>query len=309
MVEIEIPSGTRLLVTGASGLVGKKLLNYLSGKAEVFALSRDPEKRAPQERDLAHWIKGDLLEPLTFMHELERIDVVVNLAQSPKYREFPDAAADIFGVNTAGSVALLDAAARMDVRKFIHVSTGGVYAPQSGPIPETAEFNPGRGLQFYASTKYAAELMVSSYGEMFETAILRPFFVYGVGQQRSMLIPSLIEKIGTGQSIYLHGHSGLSLNPVCVDDFVACVIAAVQSDVTGTFNVAGPETKTIRELCETVGGILGQTPVFDVLDVDVVPDMVADTSRQAAELVKPCVPFSVGVRPMCEHWSADTRYG
>jgi nucleoside-diphosphate-sugar epimerase len=59
---------------------------------------------------------------------------------------------------------------------------------------------------------------------------------------------------------------GLWLTPTHVDDLAQIVAAAIEEGWSGTTNVATPEAVSLRRLAETVGGLLGRRPVFQVTD-------------------------------------------
>ena len=113
----------RVLVTGANGFVGRRLLETHSGGHELVALARTRGPELPG----VEWIEHDLVEPLADARLPDRIDAVIHLAQSRRYREFPEGARDVFEVNTRSTFELLEYARRAGARSFVFASTGGVY--------------------------------------------------------------------------------------------------------------------------------------------------------------------------------------
>ena len=60
----------------------------------------------------------------------------MHLAQSPRYRDFPEGALDVFEVNVGSTQRLLDWACRQGVKRFIYASSGGVYGHGEAPFEE-----------------------------------------------------------------------------------------------------------------------------------------------------------------------------
>ena len=185
---------SRILVTGATGLCGRALcLRLLEKSHEVFAVVKDREAKLPKGVspvfiDLSkHW-EIELLP--------SKIDMIVHLAQSPHFRDFPDRALDIFKVNVESTARLLDYGKRIGIEKFIYTSSGGIYGNGSHAFQENAPVEPTSKLGHYLGTKSCCEILINSYASVFDVVILRPFFVYGPGQNQSMLMPRLFRNGG-----------------------------------------------------------------------------------------------------------------
>jgi len=273
---------SRLLVTGASGLLGARFVALAASQGhEVCAVGRSaPEPPQPNVR----WIAMDLARPLDRSALPPQIDAVLHLAQSRRFREFPDGAGDVFAVNVARTAELLDYAHGAGATHFVLASTGGVYAPSAEPLTEDSALATKPG--FYPASKRAAELLAHPYAGLMTVGILRFFFIYGAGQGSDMLMPRLVASVRDGRPIQLQGNDGLSLNPVHVDDAAAAVLAATEMEESATVNVAGPSTVTLREIAGLIGAELGVEPRFE-LDEGSAPSLVADTARMRRVLAEP----------------------
>ena len=279
----------RLVVTGATGFVGRHLIEHLAGRHELYAVARRRAARAPVH---CTWIEQDLR---TLDHDAlpDRIEGVIHLAQSPRYRDFPDGAQDMFAVNVASTLGLLEYARRAGARSFVLASTGGVYDYHSGPIRES-EHEP-RPTAFYFRSKRAAELLAGAYAELFAVIVFRFFFVYGLGQAR-MLIPTLIDKVVGGEDILIDGDPGLAINPIHVDDAVRAFEPALALATSRTFNVAGAERVTITGLVQLIAELAGRPPSITHNDAQPPADLVADIGRLRAELgIEPSVSLRQGL--------------
>lgn len=281
-----------VIVTGAGGLLGAHVVPLLARDAHVVATGyRPPEISCANVTALGL----DLSGPLDRSRLPERVDAVIHLAQSSRFRDFPDAAGDVFEVNTARVVDLLDYARRAGATNFVYASTGGVYGGGAEPLGEDAPAPPaGETLAFYPATKRAGELLAEAFAPCLHVAVLRYFFIYGAGQKRSMLIPRLVDTIREGRTVTLQGEGGLRCNPVHAGDAARATVAAAALERSATVNIAGPETLSLREICETIGRRVGRPPAFEVQPGEP-RDLIADTARMASLLVPPTRRFEDGV--------------
>ncbi|MDP4289141.1 MAG: NAD(P)-dependent oxidoreductase [Bacteroidota bacterium] len=278
----------RILVTGASGLVGKAFLRALPPDIQPIALAR-------REVDGIETIKHDLRSP-NLPTLPDDVDTVVHLAQEPHFRDFPRMAPSTHAVNTEATLHLLDWARLAGAKRFILASTGGLYAITNKPITEEQAIEIGEGpLAFYFATKRGAELLTERYQTLMTTIILRFFFVYGAGQSDTMLFPRLIASVQKGQPIQLAGQDGLRFNPIHAKDAGDAVAAALKINKHLTANIAGPEIVTMRALGEKIGRQLAMPVNFTSQESLIAPSMVADISIMREKLVVPKIGITEGI--------------
>ena len=190
----------RILLTGATGFIGRRLTTLLSQRGhEVVCLLR-PDTPCPPG---AKSIQADLGRT-DAIGTLPSGDALIHLAQSSRYRGFPDAADDVFSVNTGSTARLLVLARHNGTRSFVFASTGSVYSMRDAPCREEAALQPD---DFYAASKVAAEALLRPYAHHFRTCALRLFAPYGAGQH-DRLVPTLIERVREHRPISLDGGAG-----------------------------------------------------------------------------------------------------
>jgi nucleoside-diphosphate-sugar epimerase len=242
-----------ILITGASGYLGSSLINKLSGldTCNIYALSRtEPIKTYSSN---IHFIHTDLSNIAWISHLPQQIDIVVYLAQSVKYRLFPEGAVDMMRINTQCVFELLEWSRINKVKKFIYASTGNVYKSSGNTLYESDPLFPA---SFYTASKINAENVVQQYSTFFETIILRIFSIYGPGQ-KNMLIPSVIERIKAGELITLAHNKGIILSPVYISDAVQMLERIIFNTIKpGVYNFAGRENVSLAELVKIAEAVL-----------------------------------------------------
>jgi nucleoside-diphosphate-sugar epimerase len=287
----------KVLVTGAAGFVGSRLVAELAPRHDVVGLVRGP---APAVEGV-HWIELDLAQPFDPARLPARVDAVIHLAQSQRYREFPEGAADMFAVNVGATFSLLEYARKAQAQTFVFTSSGGVYGFR---YERFVEGDPVSPLNFYLGSKYSSELLIGNYGAFFRTVVLRPFFVYGPGQQ-GMLVPNLVERVLADEAVVIEGDPGLRINPIYVEDAIRVFEPALLLERSGVFNVAGDEVVTMTELVELIGVVTGRTPRIAHRETAADGDLVGDNESMKKLLgVVPRVPLRDGVRNVVERLSA-----
>ena len=273
----------KVLVTGAAGFIGQRLVNELATRHTVHALVRSRDAALTQGIQTVVW---DLARPLDDAGLPKEVDVVVHLAQSRRHREFPESAQDIFDVNVGSTQRLLEYARKAGAGRFVYASSGGVHGYSIDPVNEESAIEP---IGYYLTTKYVGELLLKPYRQYFSTVVLRPFFVYGPHQAQHMFLPRLASSILEGRPIYLRGATGIRVNPVHVSDAARAFARAVDLEGDHVVNVAGPDVLSLREIVEAMATLLGRAPVFQPASDASTGDLIGDTSRMTALFGSPRV--------------------
>ncbi len=275
------------LVTGAAGLLGRATVNRLADAGvDVHALVRGKEQAF---RDDVQFHVADLSRPLVAKSLPRHVDTIFHLAQAREFRDFPESALPVFAINVATTAFLLDYAGRVEVSSFVYASSGGVYRNARGiPLTEESPLQDPAGLGHYLATKLSSEALVGSYSAHFDSVALRFFFIYGAGQDRSMLVPRLYDRVKNGEPLALQGDIGMRINPVHVSDAAAATIAAAGLEGPATVNIAGPESISLRGMGELFGADSGCEPVFEST-AGAPADLIASTVRMSELLLPPAI--------------------
>jgi nucleoside-diphosphate-sugar epimerase len=252
-------SDARLLVTGATGMVGSRVAQRAIEQGyRVRALARPgSDRRLLQGLDLEIF-EGDLGDHRCFPALVEGVDRVVHAGAhigdwgpAQKYR----------AINVVALEHLLTALERAgQLRRFVHISSLGVYqARHHYGSDESLPADP-RGLDGYTRTKAEAEVVVKRHVAEcgLPAVILRPGFIYGAGERYA--IPRLIAKFESGVIKFI-GDGKKVLNNVYVGNLVDAVLLALQRDdsvVGETYNIRDARLVTREEYLMTVAEYLNK---------------------------------------------------
>ncbi|HEY6033092.1 MAG TPA: NAD-dependent epimerase/dehydratase family protein [Kofleriaceae bacterium] len=191
----------RAFVTGGSGFLGGALIQALRERGiEVVALARSDDAAAKVVALGAKASRGDL--DSVNVEDLRGCDVVFHSAALTKEH---GTLAEHRKVNVEGTRAIVEAAQRAGVSRFVHVSTEAVLA-DGHPILRADENvpYPARPAGPYPISKGEAERIVLAANRTgFATVIIRPRFIWGVGD--TSLLPQIAEAVEHGKFAWIGG--------------------------------------------------------------------------------------------------------
>jgi len=180
-----------ILVTGATGFIGRALCNHLIDNGWVVYGTLLPSEN---QTSLVAGVKPVAIEPLTFgtpcAHAFAGINTVIHLAA--RVHVMKESAADPLrefrAVNVDGTECLARQAAVLGVKRFVFMSTIGVNGDNSGSASFT-ENNLPSPVNGYSISKYEAELRLSSIASEtgIEIVVIRAPLVYGPGNPGNFL--------------------------------------------------------------------------------------------------------------------------
>lgn len=238
----------RILVTGGSGFIGRRLCAVL---LEQGAYLRVLTHRTTPFNPNAHLqiCSGDITEPSTLTTVCAGIDTVLHLAGFAHAQDDGSAAFSTrhWAVNAQGTFNLLEAALAVGVRRFVFVSSvKAVGNPGQHCVNE--DWNtPAQGA--YGQAKRAAEQRILEVGQStaLQVVILRPVLVYGTGMQANLA--RLIKAVCQGWLPPLP-ETGNCRSLVHVDDVVqALQLAAWHPQAVGrTYFISDGQRYSGREI-------------------------------------------------------------
>jgi len=239
----------RVLVTGASGFIGGRILEVLSqyeGYEPVAGIRRWASAarlgRLPVEVRQIDITDADMTRDA-----MRGIEAVVHCAVGD------------LETTVGGTRNVLAAALEEGVARVCHLSTVEVYGTETGLVREDDPVR--RSGEAYADAKVGAEEVARDYSAQgLPLIILRPAIVYGPFSTN--WTERIAERLVSGQWRRLGSLDGIC-SAVYIDDVVAAVLRALETEaaVGGAFNVIGPETVSWDEFYATFNELLGLPPL------------------------------------------------
>jgi GDP-4-dehydro-6-deoxy-D-mannose reductase len=230
-----------VLITGADGFIGNHILRDLT----LHGFNVVPKRRAD----------GDVTKSTTWA-KFPATDYLVHLAGLtfvPASWENPTEFVQSNSVSTSHALDFC----RKNQTKMIFLSTYLYSSKLRTPIKETDEIDPANP---YALSKLLGEQLCSFYAKQFgvEVIILRPFNVFGSGQNSRFLIPSIISQAINGDEI-----SVLDIRPardyVFIEDLLDAVHKSITSDLRfGIINVGTGIAITVEQLIFSLAAVIGR---------------------------------------------------
>ena len=293
-----------ILITGANGLLGRYLVEVLSQKYNVFAVVRNKKKLQFKLNKNISVLQMDLSK-INLNILPSKIFAIYYLAQSNQYKKFPKGVNDMISINVHAPIILAKWAMENKVKKFIYASSGGVYGGSKYPLKEVSQVHPNENLGFYLNSKISAEILLKNYLNKFmSTIIIRPFFMYGLGQKKDRLFPQLISNIKNNKEIRIDGKNGINLNPIYVTDAANALANILDIKNIFIINIAGDQTLTLRELSLMIGDQLGKKPIIKN-NKHFKNGLVADIKLMRKKLFIPKVDLKTGINKMLIRFNND----
>ncbi|TCM97790.1 dTDP-glucose 4,6-dehydratase [Paenibacillus sp. BK033] len=284
----------KILVTGGAGFIGSNFVHYMLDRypnyelinldALTFAGNLTNLSKIP--RDSKHsFIKGDITDKEQ-MNRLfgQGIDIVVHFAaESHVDRSIVEP--DIFTKNNVwGTQVLLDAAVKVGVKKFVHVSTDEVYGTlgETGLFTEQSPLHPNSP---YAASKAGSDLLVRAYHETFglPVNITRCSNNYGPYQFPEKLIPLMLVNALNDRPLPIYG-DGLHIRDwLYVEDHCHAIDLVLHQGKNGeVYNIGGSNEKTNIQIVQTLLKELGKPESL----IRHVPDRLGHDRRYGIDATK-----------------------
>lgn len=224
----------RILITGATGQIGKKLTAALENSGhQVRILIRNSQPSQKTFSNKTEFAIGDLQNTETLEKALVNVNTIIHLAAITHTNDHES----YYRINTKGTENILRAAEKKGISNFIFISS------------RTASAEGGA----YAHSKLLAEEAVKK--TALNWVILRPSEVYGASTEEA--ISKLVNIIKISPVVPIIGDGNYLLNPVHVDDLIQTIAVITYNNVYSKkiYNIAGPEEISYNNLVDKIAKI------------------------------------------------------
>ncbi len=252
----------RVLITGATGYFGAEVTAALlqSSDSAVTAHGRNQSRieqlreRFRAQSDRLRSVNGDLFE----LDEVpEGTDVVIHAAAIREVKT-PAEIEWMKKVNEEGTRRLLQlAATHGPMRRFVYVSTQGVYGRTGAPWTEESPCCP---MTDYAATKYEGERISTRFSDRLRISIVRLARLYGVTPfARWSELPAVFaRRTVAGEPLPIYGSGEQRFDLLHVSDAARCIALLARADLPESgrvFNLGGGGSVSVNRLVETFRGL------------------------------------------------------
>lgn len=282
----------RITVTGGAGFIGSHLVDRLiedGHTVQVIDNLYTGNKEFVHSK--AQFVELDIRDPKLYsvLEEFRPDYIFHEAAQTEVSTSMSDPMLDC-DINLMGLINLLNAAVKLDVKKFLMPSSAAVYGNlDTLPLNEEMIGNPS---SFYGLTKLTTEHYLRIYHETFGLPYIcyRYSNVFGPRQGNGgegVVISIFAKAIVQGSPIIIYGDGKQTRDFIYVDDVVEANILGMQHQVTGIYNVSTGISSSVNLLVDEFRNISGKDieVVYDKPRLGDIRDSVLATDKSEKELL------------------------
>ena len=245
---------SRVLITGSAGYLGSKLVDHLAGCGDYEIFGIDVNEPA-NLRSYKKFVKGSVTDAdaMRALFNEAKPDVAVHLAfvVNSTHDSFLEEAVAI-----DGSRNFLDGCSATNVEKVVFLTSVAAYGAHEDNDTPLTENSKIRGVLGYGYSRLKArcDAMACEYMESHKSqnfVLLRPCLFVGPNTDNNFfdvlkypIVPMISDHTGTRDPDFQFIHE---------DDMALCIVAAVDKDVSGIFNVAGQGVAPFSQLVKMYG--------------------------------------------------------
>ena len=240
-----IDSAHRILITGATGIIGRHLVAALldAGRRPIRCLVNDSDDVQVLEGQGLELAFGNMAEGRGLAEVVAGVRTIINLAVCMRPRGLETYEA----VNQQGVRRLMEAAGAAGVKRVIHLGEQGELDEPKYP---------------YLRSRYGGRQAVIESGIPY--TIIRPGVVFGPESRNS---DDLVLLSRNGTATLVGGRSDVKLQPIHVEDLAQCVIAVIEDPrfENQVLDLGGPDHVTLQEVVDAIKPRLGRRGALPLL--------------------------------------------
>lgn len=275
----------KILITGGLGRIGSRLCDSLSQLHDIIIL--DNFSNTSNIVDCADIIKGDIRDHKIVDNTIKKVDVIIHMAAQVSVDKSIDNPIYDADNNINGTLNLLEAARKSDIKKFVYISSAAVYGkPIYLPVDEKHPTNP---MSPYGLSKLTGERYSMMYHDLYNLPVtsLRFFNVFGLTNSTddsySGVIKKFIDRVKNGKNPIIYGDGNQTRDFIYIDDIVNVISRAIENkdSIGQVFNIGTGQPTKISNLAETI------IKIFDKgLESEFLPPKIGDIRESYANITK-----------------------
>ncbi len=269
----------KILITGANGLLGQKLVYLLKTKPEIKVVATSRGENRLKDKEGYEFLSFDITDKLQTEKVIAEVqpDVIINTAAMTNVDACEIQKEECWKQNVEAVENIIYAVQINEKRKtknsihLIHLSTDFVFDGANGPYKEDDLPNP---LAYYSQSKYEAEKLIQQ--SNIKWSIARTIIIYGVADEMSRSNIVLWAKSALEKGDPLKIVNDQWRMPTLAEDLAGGCYLIAKKGATGIYHLSGKDFMRIDELVERVAD-------FFHLDKSIISTVSSDTLNQTAK--------------------------
>jgi dTDP-glucose 4,6-dehydratase len=240
----------KIFVTGGAGFIGSNFIRHVLGLDRRYSLINfDKLTYAGNLANLDSvadnpnysFVKGDICDPIAVEAAMAGCQTIVHFAAESHVDRSIYEPAPVIETNVTGTFVLLQVARKLDIQRFVHVSTDEVYGdiPAGAFADETFPLQPSSP---YSASKASSDLLVKSYVRTFNfpAVITRASNNYGPFQFPEKFLPLMITNALDDKPLPIYGDGKQQRDWLHVQDHCSGILAVLERGRIGeVYNIGG----------------------------------------------------------------------
>jgi dTDP-glucose 4,6-dehydratase len=313
----------KIFVTGGAGFIGSNFINHVLGLSQDYSVVNYDKltyagnlANLESVADSPHYtfIKGDICDPSAVEAAMSGCQTVVHFAAESHVDRSIYEPAPVIQTNVTGTFVLLQIARKLNIQKFVHVSTDEVYGDMaSGTFAD--ENSPLQPSSPYSASKASSDLIVRSYVRTFAfpAVITRASNNYGPFQFPEKFLPLMITNALDGKPLPIYGDGKQERDWLHVTDHCRGILAILERGRIGeVYNIGGLDVLENLTMARRLLKATGKTELL----LSYVKDRPGHDRRYALTCDKierelgwkPSISLEDGLRQTIDWYRANTKW-
>jgi dTDP-glucose 4,6-dehydratase len=313
----------KILVTGGAGFIGSNFIRHVLGVDAGYSLINFDKLTyagnlanldSVAENPNYSFVKGDICDPIAVEAAMAGCQTVVHFAAESHVDRSIYEPAPVIETNVTGTFVLLQVARKLDIQRFVHVSTDEVYGdiPAGTFADETSPLQPSSP---YSASKASSDLIVKSYVRTFNfpAVITRASNNYGPFQFPEKFLPLMITNALDDKPLPIYGDGKQQRDWLHVQDHCGGILAVLERGRIGeVYNIGGLDVIENLAMARRLLRVVGKTETL----LSYVKDRPGHDRRYALgcdkierELGwKPAISLEEGLRQTIDWYRTNTEW-